>query len=57
MIFRNHIPPKPKSAAKQREMLWDGVFNHIPTRLNWIDLQIKFIMLLIAAMIALIAVD
>lgn len=52
----NKMPEKPETMKAQVDMLWDAVFNHIPTKLNWQNIKLNFIMTFIALILALQAV-
>ena len=53
------IPPKPENSNEQISMMWDFLYNHLPTRLNrqdykilWQDRKINFILVLVAILVA-----
>lgn len=54
--MKNNIPEKPKTQKEQISMLWDAVYNHLPTRLGWIDIKIGFIMGFLGLILALLGV-
>lgn len=72
MIFRsnNHklseitsVPPKPHSQKQQISMLWDAVYNHLPTQLRqlydkqqWQDKKTTFVLVMLALVLAFLAV-
>jgi len=47
---------KPKTQREQIGMLWDACFNHIPTKLDWLDKKVAFIMVMMALILALMSV-
>jgi len=50
----NHeIPQKPKAMKNQISMLWDAVYNHIPTQLSSQRMQMNFIMGILGLIMAL----
>jgi len=53
---RNKMPQKPQRQKDQVDMLWDAVFNHLPSKLNWIDIEIKFVFLLLVVILAILGV-
>ncbi len=53
--MRHDIPDKPDKQKDQLSELWDAVYNHLPTRINWLDIKINFILALLGVVIALIA--
>jgi len=53
------IPPKPEGINEQTSMMWDFLYNHLPSRLNkqdyrilWQDRKINFILVLVAILVA-----
>ena len=53
------IPPKPESPNEQVSMMWDFLYNHLPSRLNkqdykilWQDRKINFILVFVAILVA-----
>jgi len=53
------IPEKPKEPDQQTSMMWDFLYNHLPSRLNkqdykilWQDRKINFILVLVAILVA-----
>jgi len=53
------IPPKPEDSKEQTSMMWDFLYNHLPSRLNkqdykilWQDRKINFILVLVAILVA-----
>ena len=53
------IPPKPESINDQISMIWDFLWNHLPSRLNkqddrilWQERKINFILILVAILVA-----
>ena len=55
------IPDKPKSSKGQVDMLWDAVFNHIPTALRamekWNNVRFGFLMGFMALIVALLGIS
>ena len=51
------MPDKPKTHDEQMDMIWEACFNHIPTRLGWVDLKVNFILAFIGIVLALVAVS
>jgi len=51
----NNIPKKPKLQKDQIEQLWDAAFNHLPTRIRWIDTKLNFVLVFLGILMALIA--
>lgn len=56
------IPPKPEKPEDQISMMWDAIYNHIPSilrqqdrRFKWQDVKINFVLALIALILALLA--
>jgi len=52
----NKMPDKPESMKGQIDMLWDAVYNHIPTRLKWQDVKLNFILGFLGLILTLLAV-
>lgn len=52
----NKMPEKPKTQKEQISMLWEGVFNHIPTQLKWQNVKLNFILAFMGLVLALLAV-
>jgi len=57
--YKYEIPPKPESNNEQTSMMWDFLYNHLPSRLNkqdykilWQDRKINFILILVAILVA-----
>lgn len=50
-------PKKPKTQKEQISMLWDAVYNHVFTAQHWQGVMMKFILALLAAIIALWVFD
>ena len=55
-------PPKPRSVNKQISMVWDYLYNHLPSKMGeqdrriwWQDIKINFILVLVALILAFIA--
>ncbi len=46
--WNGNIPEKPETQEEQINMLWDGVFNHLPHRLAWLNIKINFILTFMA---------
>ena len=53
--MRRH-PEKPTRQRDQIDMLWDGVFNHLPTKIKWIDVKVNFLMAFVALILALMGI-
>ena len=56
------VPPKPKTQKEQTSMLWDAVYNHIPSilrqqdrRLKWQDVKLTFVLIFMALILASLA--
>jgi len=49
-------PEKPANQKDQISMLWDAVYNHIPSRLKWQDIKINFILAFLMVVIVLAAI-
>ncbi len=49
----NKLVSKPTITEKQVDMLWDACFNHIPSRLDWMNTKINFILTFLAIELAL----
>ena len=47
------IPEKPETQKEQISMLWDAVFNHLFTAQHWQGVMLKFVLALLAVIIAL----
>jgi len=56
-LGKHDTPNKPKTHDEQMDMVWDALFNHIPTRLAWVDLKVNFILAFIGIVLALVAVS
>lgn len=52
----NKTPEKPKTTKTQIEMIWSQCFNHIPSRLKWLDLKLNFVLVFMGLILALLAV-
>ena len=53
------VPPKPRGVNKQISMVWDYLYNHLPSRLAeqdkrivWQDIKLNFILILVALILA-----
>jgi len=49
-------PEKPKAQKDQLSMLWDAVYNHIPTRIRWIDVKVNFMLGFLGLILGLLAI-
>lgn len=56
------IPPKPESIEDQVSMMWDFMYNHLPSKLArqdrkimWQDIKLNFILVLVGLILAFIA--
>jgi len=56
MILNHQTPKKPDKQKDQISMLWDAVYNHIFHRLNFIDLEIKFILVFLALILTFLGI-
>jgi len=54
--FRTKLPTKPKTQKGQIDMLWEACFNHLPTRLKWVDTKVSFILGFTALILGLLGV-
>ena len=45
---------KPRTTKDQVSMLWDAVYNHIPTQLAWQNMKINFILTFVAMILVLL---
>ncbi len=45
---------KPKSEESQISMLWDAVYNHIPTQIKWLNVKLTFILTFVALILGLL---
>ena len=52
----SRLPDKPKAAKDQVDMIWTQCFNHIPTKLKWLDVKLNFILVFMGLVLALLAV-
>ena len=52
----NKMPDKPQTMKEQVDMLWDAVYNHIPSKLRWQNVKLNFILTFMALVLALQAV-
>ena len=46
------MPEKPEKQGEQISMLWDAVFNHIPTKLKWVSVKLNFVLVFLALILA-----
>ena len=53
------IPRKPRNVNKQVSMVWDYLYNHLPSklaeqdkRIGWQDVKLNFILVLVALILA-----
>lgn len=51
------IPKKPETLEEQVSTIWDAVFNHLFTAQHWQGVMTKFVLTLLAAIIALWVFD
>jgi hypothetical protein len=54
--MNNRTPQKPKNQKEQISMLWDAVYNHLPSRLNWQDKKLNFILIFMGLILAALAI-
>ena len=47
---------RPKTAKAQIDMLWDAAFNHIPSKLRWLDIKLDFILVFTALILGLLGI-
>ena len=47
------VPKKPTKQKEQIDMMWQAVYNHLPTKIKWIDVKANFILALVALILAL----
>ena len=50
------IPPKPANQKEQISDLWEAVYNHIPSQLRLVNIQIRFILAFITIVMVLVAI-
>ena len=50
---RNKQVSMPVKQCDQIEMLWDACFNHLPTRLDFLNMKLNFLLGMAGIMIAL----
>lgn len=55
-MTRNNIPEKPNATKDQVSMLWDAVYNHLPSRLSWQDKKISFVLAITGLSLGLLGV-
>lgn len=53
-MFRRKIPEKPKTQKAQINALWDFTYNHLWTKLNFLDWKVNFLMLLVIALLTVV---
>lgn len=54
--MNNKMPDKPKTQKAQIDMLWDACFNHIPSKLKWMNLKINMVLTFGAFALALLGI-
>ena len=54
--MKSRLPEKPKTMKEQIDQLWEACFNHIPSRLKWMDTKIAFILAFIAIVMVLVSI-
>ena len=56
-LFKNNSekPKKPEDEKEQISMLWDQMFNHLPTWMRFVEMRFNFNWLLFGIVIALLA--
>ena len=47
---------KPTKMSAQIDMVWDELFNHIPSRLRWQDVKLNFLLGFVALILGLLGV-
>ena len=47
---------KPKTTKAQMDLVWRQAFNHIPSKLNWLDMKLNFILVFTALILGLLGV-
>ena len=50
-------PGKPDKQRDQISMLWDAVYNHIPTQLHWQNTKVNFVLAMLGLLIGLTALS
>ena len=53
---KNNMPEKASTTEGIIDQLWLAVFNHIPSRLNVMDMKVNFIMAFMGLILALVAI-
>ena len=56
-LFKNNSekPKKPEDEKEQISMLWDMMYNHLPTWMRFVEMRFNFNWLLFGIVIALLA--
>jgi len=59
IIFKNNSekPKKPEDRDEQISMMWDMMYNHLPTWMRFVELRFNFNWLLFGIVIALLACE
>ena len=45
---------KPVTTKEQINLIWEAVFNHIPSQLHWQDIKINFILVFVALILGML---
>ncbi len=51
---KHDMPKKPKTNTAKIDLVWDAVFNHLPTQLRWVNLKMNFIIAFMALILGLL---
>ena len=52
--MKKYKADKPETLEEQISTLWDAVFNHIPTQINWVNTKLTFILTFVALILGLL---
>jgi len=56
MWFSRKTPEKPELLEDQIDQLWVAVYNHLPSKLQWIDMKQNFILVFMTLVLGLLGV-
>jgi len=56
MWFSRKTPEKPELLEDQIDQLWVAIYNHLPSKLQWIDMKQNFILVFMTLVLGLLGV-
>ena len=55
-LYGKNSPEKPETLDAQVSMLWDGLYNHLPSWLEAIELKMNFVLVFLGLLLGFLAI-